>query len=180
MKTQFCPEANRVGLIDEQLSTFGELKFGCSLTQIIPEKCTLADLKLNELINIDQNSLIFFENCRSNNQVVFSPNHLFLNRILRLCNAEQIDLRLVKIHHSNKVICNASQNPVFHFLKCLFLWKADLVTVESVVLKFENLSILDSVVVPMRELFQKEPSLKFVNKDFEFYVNFLKYYANAN
>ena len=180
MKTQFCPEANRVGLIEGKLSTFGELKFGCSLTEIIPEKCNLADLKSNEPIKIDQNSFIFFENCRSNNQVVFSPNQLFLNRILRLCNSEKIDLCLVKIHHSNKVICNASQNSAFHFIKNLFLWKTDLVTIESIVLKFENLSILDSVVVPMRELFQKEPSLKFLNKDFEFYVNFLKYYANAN
>lgn len=126
--------------------------------------------------NLDDSGhkLLLFEGCRTNNKAAFAPNQQLLISVIRFCQAEKYDLRLLKLVHSNKLYCNASQAPVAHLLRCLASG-GDTLTVDSTLVRHERLSILDSVTVPFKELYQREPALKLIAKDFRFYADFLAY-----
>lgn len=174
VKTRLVEESNRFELEDEQIGSLGLVSLACSLTECQPR---VVGKGTGDRMEPSGDKLLLFETAKTNNKVAFAPNHQLVLKVMKFCQSDKFDLKIVKLVHSNKAYCNASMNPVSHLIGCLF-GDGDTITVDSIVVKSDSLSILDSVTVPLRALFEKEPSLRLMAKDFRFYTDFLTYLRN--
>lgn len=167
----FVEESGRFELEEAETGSLGLLSLASSLTACLPR---VVGKGTGDRIAADGDKWLLFETARTNNKVAFAPSPQLMLKVVRFCQAEKFDLRIVKLVHSNKAYCNASASPAAHWARCL-VGGGDGLTVDSAVVRSEGLSILDSATVPLKGLFEKEPALKLMSKDFKFYADFLAY-----
>jgi hypothetical protein len=168
-------ESSRVHFEEVPLTASETLLTGTSLFRCVPGSFPKSMEIPSDSVKTNGDKVLLFEGCRSNNKAAFFPNQNLLMKIIRFCQTEKFDLRIVKISHSNKAYCNAAQNPIVHFLQCLMAG-GDTMRVDAAVIDHDKLVVADAVTLPLRALYERDPALHFINKDFHFYTDFSEYY----
>ena len=176
IRLSFCKELSKFGFMDAPSTPLDEFRFATSLTECLPIRIDAKTSQSSENLRNNKNKLVMFEGARTNNKVAFAPNTGVLARVFRAAVVEKRDIQIIKINHSNKSFANACQRSWFHFLKSLFVG-SNTITLTTERISYSSLQIMDSLIVPFKILYARDPVLKLMNKDHSFYESFLEYYG---
>jgi hypothetical protein len=124
----------------------------------------------------DVNFHIFFEGCRTNNTFVLAIDPMIIISLFKLVSSSKHTLAFAKIVNQNKAYANSCEGSLMSFFRCMLQFKNE-VSVDCLFIPKAQLTVMDSVILAHKKIFESKPSLNILSKDSDFYRQFLEYYA---